>query len=273
MYLSLVDLDFNPSLPPTEMLTVRVTCSNRDQASRLRFPANSASSRPKARPVARPLSSQATQAARPPLRRGLEWRLISHLSLNHLSIVEQGQRSAAGDSAAVRFFGRSAIRKQIAGIVDVTSRSSVSRVPSDTGVAFCRGTDVTIRVRRRPVRRHRRVPAGLGAAAVSGAVQRGEFVQPVDRENQERSVEAVAAPGRRTDPSLEDALFDRGYEFDFFQAVRLLGRLFPNRKAVGGDAPSPRRRSRVLEPGFPWHSRRAPSTISNTFPIQTIRCT
>src|SRR5438876_8911589 len=26
------------------------------------------------------------------------------------------------------------------------------------------------------------------------------------------------SPGRRTDPSVEDALFDRGYEFEFFQA-------------------------------------------------------
>jgi type VI secretion system protein ImpH len=46
----------------------------------------------------------------------------------------------------------------------------------------------------------------------------------------------VAAPGGRTDPSLEEALFDRGYEFEFFQAVRLLARLFPFRKAVGGTA-------------------------------------
>jgi len=46
----------------------------------------------------------------------------------------------------------------------------------------------------------------------------------------------VATPGRRTDPSLEEALFERGYEFEFFQAVRLLAWLFPDRKAVGGVA-------------------------------------
>ena len=46
----------------------------------------------------------------------------------------------------------------------------------------------------------------------------------------------MAAPGRRTDPSLEEALFDRGYEFEFFQAVRLLARMFPGRKPVGGTA-------------------------------------
>jgi type VI secretion system protein ImpH len=46
----------------------------------------------------------------------------------------------------------------------------------------------------------------------------------------------VAAPGRRTDSSLEEALFDCGYEFEFFQAVRLLARMYPRRKAVGGTA-------------------------------------
>jgi len=46
----------------------------------------------------------------------------------------------------------------------------------------------------------------------------------------------VAAPGRRTDPSLEEALFESGYEFEFFQAARLLARIFPERKPVGGTA-------------------------------------
>ncbi|MBZ5584434.1 MAG: type VI secretion system baseplate subunit TssG [Acidobacteriia bacterium] len=43
----------------------------------------------------------------------------------------------------------------------------------------------------------------------------------------------MAAPGRRTGSSLEEALFARGCEFDFFQAVRLLARLAPQRAPVG----------------------------------------
>lgn len=46
----------------------------------------------------------------------------------------------------------------------------------------------------------------------------------------------MAAPSRRTDPSVEETLFSRGFEFDFFQAVRLLRRLFPERKPPGGIA-------------------------------------
>ena len=37
VYLSLVDLDFNASLSPVEMLTLHVTCTNRDQAPRLKL--------------------------------------------------------------------------------------------------------------------------------------------------------------------------------------------------------------------------------------------
>jgi type VI secretion system protein ImpH len=46
----------------------------------------------------------------------------------------------------------------------------------------------------------------------------------------------VAAPGWRTSPSLEEVLFHHGYEFEFFQAVRLLARTFSNRREVGGTA-------------------------------------
>lgn len=46
----------------------------------------------------------------------------------------------------------------------------------------------------------------------------------------------MAAQGRRTDPSLEQLLFEEGYHFDFFQAVRLLERLYSQRLPIGRDA-------------------------------------
>jgi len=46
----------------------------------------------------------------------------------------------------------------------------------------------------------------------------------------------MAAPGRRADPPLEDSLYEEGYRFDFFQAVRLLERMYPVRRPVGHDA-------------------------------------
>jgi len=93
VYISLVDLDFKPALPPVDMLTLRVTCTNRDQASRLRLSGEFGELETEGVALVRARSlHKPTHAARPPRRRGLQWRLISHLSLNHLSIVEKGGR-------------------------------------------------------------------------------------------------------------------------------------------------------------------------------------
>ena len=145
MYLMLVDTDFNPSLPGGEVLSVRVTCTNREQAGRLRFSGEFGEL--EAEGVAsvrvRCIRNPSTPM-RPPHGRGLQWRLISHLSLNHLSIVEKG-KDALQEILRLYDFSNDAFgRSQIAGIVGVSGKSGLSRVTSDTGVAFCRGTDVTI---------------------------------------------------------------------------------------------------------------------------------
>lgn len=44
---------------------------------------------------------------------------------------------------------------------------------------------------------------------------------------------------RRTDASLEKALFERGHDFDFFQVVRLLQRIYPRRSMPGTTARPP----------------------------------
>ena len=46
----------------------------------------------------------------------------------------------------------------------------------------------------------------------------------------------MAAASGRTNPPLDRLLFEEGYRFDFFQAVRLLERLYPSRSAVGYNA-------------------------------------
>jgi type VI secretion system protein ImpG len=145
VYISLVDLDFKPALPPVDMLTLRVTCTNRDRAARLKLAGEfgemeiEGAALVRARCLHKP-----TQTARPPRRSGLQWRLISHLSLNHLSIVERGREALREILRLYDYNDDPVIRKQIAGIAHVASKPCISRVNSNTGVAFCRGTDVTI---------------------------------------------------------------------------------------------------------------------------------
>ena len=145
VYISLVNLDFDPALPAAEMLSIRLTCTNRDQATRLKVSGEFGELQAEDVALVRGrFVRKPTPTIRPPYRQGLQWRLISHLSLNHLSIVERGREALQEILRLYNFSNDPMIRTQIEGIVNVQSGSCISRVNSDTGVAFCRGTEVTI---------------------------------------------------------------------------------------------------------------------------------
>jgi len=146
VYLSLVDLNFKPANPPVELLTPRVTCTNRDFVSRLQWRKEWEELQGEGLPLlqARCIVPP-TKTARPPMRGSLQWRLISHLSLNHLSIVQGGGRNALQEILRLyAFTDDDGIRQQIAGITDLKSESSVSRVLFELGPTFCRGLDVEL---------------------------------------------------------------------------------------------------------------------------------
>jgi type VI secretion system protein ImpG len=146
VYLSLVDLDFKPTNPPVELLSVRVKCTNRDFVSRLPWRKEWGELQGEGLPLveARCIVPP-TATARPPLGGSLQWRLISHLSLNHLSIVQGGGKEALQEILRLYSFSDAEdINKRIAGIVGLKSESSVARVLFKSGVAFCRGLDVEV---------------------------------------------------------------------------------------------------------------------------------
>jgi type VI secretion system protein ImpG len=146
VYLSLVDLDFKPANPPTELLTVHLTCSNRDFVSRLAWRKEWGELNGEGLPLVHVRCLvPPSKTARPPLRGSLQWRLISHLSLNHLSIAQAGGKEALQEILRLYSFGEDEdIRKRILGITSVKSESTVSRVLFDSSVAFCRGLDVEL---------------------------------------------------------------------------------------------------------------------------------
>src|SRR6185503_5867293 len=85
-----------------------------------------------------------TQVLRPPLRDGTQWRLISHLALNYLSICEEGREALQEILKLYDFSDSPVIRQQISGITNVTTRRVVGRLPSNPWQGFCRGLEVTI---------------------------------------------------------------------------------------------------------------------------------
>ncbi len=146
VYLSLVDLAFNPKLPPTEVLSVHVTCTNRDFVGRLRWQREWGELEGEGLPLVQARCTVPPKITRrPPIEGSLQWRLISHLTLNHLSIVEGKGKEALQEILRLYCFDdEESIRRRIMGITNVNSKAAVSRVAFDSGVAFCRGLDINV---------------------------------------------------------------------------------------------------------------------------------
>jgi len=143
VYLSLVNSLFEPVRPPDESLTVHVTCTNRDLAGELPFTGSYGELSLEAGSIVRVRALMIpTKTIRAPLRRGLQWRLISHLALNYLSAVEGGKEALQEILKLYDFTEDPVIRRQITGISDLSSKPYVSRIISKHGVVFVQGIQV-----------------------------------------------------------------------------------------------------------------------------------
>ncbi|MGI4837125.1 MAG: type VI secretion system baseplate subunit TssF [Janthinobacterium lividum] len=77
---------------------------------------------------------------------GKAWRLISQLSLNYLSLSEQGQ-GAAALRELLRLYGDdkdSALQLQIEGLRDVSAKACTRRLPMPGPIVFGRGLEITL---------------------------------------------------------------------------------------------------------------------------------
>jgi type VI secretion system protein ImpG len=146
--LSFVDPDFTPKRPADKTITVRALCTNRDLPSRLPFGGDQGDLQMEAPgPVGRVRClSKPTPALRPPLGRKAHWRLISHLSLNHLSIVddEEGAEVLRTILRLYDWADSAVTRQQIAGISRVSSRRVAARTGRTIGNAACLGIEVDL---------------------------------------------------------------------------------------------------------------------------------
>ncbi|MGA2269584.1 MAG: type VI secretion system baseplate subunit TssF [Bryobacteraceae bacterium] len=146
MFLSLVDLEQRPVAPDVDSLTVRLTCTNRDLPSRLPFGMESGDFELESgAPVHSILAlEKPTPALRPPTGKASLWRLISHLSLNYLSLVSEGREALQEILKLYNFTNSSYSLKQIEGITELKSRPQFARIVSENGITFARGTRVDL---------------------------------------------------------------------------------------------------------------------------------
>jgi type VI secretion system protein ImpG len=85
-----------------------------------------------------------TLPAQPPLGSSTFWQIVSHFSLNYLSLVD-------GDGSALRellslynYLNPEVGEKHIQGIAGVSSEPSFARVRGEHGLSFARGRRVTV---------------------------------------------------------------------------------------------------------------------------------
>ncbi len=145
MFVSFVDLDFNPGMPPASTVYAHTLCTNRTLAEDL--PRSALLQIERSVPVSRILTlDKATRQISPPLGGATLWRLISHLSLNYLSLSDSAE-SLGALKEIIRLYDlseRMDACKQSAGIEEMSCRKVVRRFGTDAWRGFCRGTEISM---------------------------------------------------------------------------------------------------------------------------------
>jgi len=146
LWITLVDLEGNVRKPTVDTLTVRCLCTNREIPSRLAMGSEDGDFDME---IPAPLDKitalrKPTSTIRPAISGGAIWRLVSQLSLNYLSLVEEGREAL---QEILRLYApqtTGSLERQIEGIVAVNSRRHYARVVTEAGISFVRGTRVDL---------------------------------------------------------------------------------------------------------------------------------
>jgi len=149
IFMSLVDMNFNPRVPSVDVLNVRTTCTNRDLPARLPFGGKEGDFEIEGTALLSRVRclTKPTETIRPPQRKAAQWRLISHLNLNYLSLVsgETIVPEALQEVLHLYNFNDSSVtRKQILGITGIGSRKVVRKIGGRVGAGFVRGIETTL---------------------------------------------------------------------------------------------------------------------------------
>jgi type VI secretion system protein ImpG len=146
--IALVDLDFKPIRPEAEVLSLELTCTNRDLPDAIPFGGTSRADGftiPNHAVVKHTIPlRKPTPSLRLSSKRGLQWRLISHLSLNQLSMVAHGKEALQEVLGLYNYTDSLAMVKQIQGIVSIATRPITARLPGREFASFARGVEIAM---------------------------------------------------------------------------------------------------------------------------------
>lgn len=146
--LSIVDADFDPVQPKTDVLSLQLTCTNRELPTLMSvgLPSGDLFLEGGSSVRSIKLLRKPTQPCRFDHRRDGQWRIISHLSLNHLSLTGSGL-AAFQEMLALYDLPRSAAsRRQIEGLRNVSQAAKTVWMSGQPFACFVRGIEVCLTI-------------------------------------------------------------------------------------------------------------------------------
>ncbi len=148
-FLAPYDAQFDPNQKTDSVLSVEALCLNRDLPAELPFGGGHprlTALNPHSALAQMSCLTPPTPTLRPEYRARGAWRLISHLSLGHLSVTG-GAEGAAALKEVLRLYdlrNTSETRAAIEALLAVNAAPGAARVPGSRLGAFCRGLDVEL---------------------------------------------------------------------------------------------------------------------------------
>ncbi len=144
--LSIVDVDFDPVSPNTDVLSLQLTCTNRDLPPLMSVGMASGDLFMEGGSHVRSirLLRKPTQPCRFDHRGDGQWRMISHLSLNHLSLTGSGLRAFQEMLTLYDLPRSAAARRQIEGIRAISQTEKTVWMPGKPFASFVRGIEVSL---------------------------------------------------------------------------------------------------------------------------------
>ena len=146
--ISIVDIDFDPAEVETDTLSLELTCTNRDFPSALAYGQRGGDLFQEGGATVRSISflRKPTASQRFESGRGAHWRLISHLSLNHLSLMDGGL-DAFREMLTLYDLPRSpSSQRQIGGIAAVAHKAANAWLPGNPFACLVRGIEVRLTI-------------------------------------------------------------------------------------------------------------------------------
>ena len=143
--IALVDSDFDPAAVQTETLSMELTCTNRDVPAQMPYGRSEGDlflEGGAARTIR--LLRKPSQTWRFKRGRGGQWRLISHLSLNHFSLTSMGGEVLREALALYNITGSAQNTRMIEAVQEIKQIPAVTRVAGNPFPVFVRGVEVQI---------------------------------------------------------------------------------------------------------------------------------